>query len=662
MAGSPPPTGGYRAMPLTISQRVSFQAPSVSFERYLRDASNTRHPFQENIGEARKQSSFYLQATSYFPHWASISRRSSGAARVEGPSCGGPDGTPFAALLAMKDAVVILNSEAIPAARDFCSALQDYEVLLFDPVLGDKALAAKLQNVQVITQIDVPAFVSIDREAQAAARALEEALDATQFGSSGVSILAWQHLNFSLIFTASLWHKALWQSAGGIFKDRRIHIPVSHRPAQYYFDSFVPASILIEYLRGQRVEYVIHEYGIGSVWVDTVPDLTGIAPGGGPEWLLTYLPTCVYDHAYFVQEMRAAGKRIVNLQAKLWDVPVEADRTIGLTPPTRLLASLSNEARERIATACEALSQNLDPLLTPHIPSSDHRARQTEHIVSRYRGQFATYFGLERYFQADAPGKLVLSEHDTGFHGPLVSFAESRSLPVILVPHSKVMGDVEFGYRNIVALTHPMQGTSIHDRYDRPVIHHTVAYPEDFCSTSTIGNGLRSMSLMLNSTSLNGVHFTPTVAYLDGIKRIVTWCRDNNVDLKIRCKPGFTLFGLLRAYVGAPPDLLARNVNETMDEHVKGCDLCLMYDMATSGSLFFLRRSLPVLNPIVAELNKTQRSLLRPDLIVPESVEATLHRLSGFRAEPLSLYSFRTAQFQAFLGGFAQARPLRSFL
>jgi hypothetical protein len=308
------------------------------------------------------------------------------------------------------------------------------------------------------------------------------------------------------------------------------------------------------------------------------------------------------------------------------------------------------------------LHQKLDLLLLPHIGSPDYRARQTEHLVSLYRGQFATYFGLERYFQTDVPAKLVLSEHDTGFHGPLVSFAESRSLPAIFVPHSKIMGDLEFGYGNIVALTHPMQGTSIHDRHDRPVTRRTVAYPETFWSTSAIGDGLRAMSLMLNSPSLNGVHFTPPKAYLEGIKSIVTWCRDKGVDLKIRCKPGFTLFGLLRAYVGAPTDLLARNVNETMDEHVQGCDLCLMYDMPTSGSLFFLRRSIPVLNPIVAELTKHQRSLVRPDLIVPESVETTLHRLDGFLADPLSLYAFRTEQFQAHLNGFAQARPLRSFL
>jgi hypothetical protein len=167
---------------------------------------------------------------------------------------------------------------------------------------------------------------------------------------------------------------------------------------------------------------------------------------------------------------------------------------------------------------------------------------------------------------------------------------------------------------------------------------------------------------MLNSPSFNGIHLSPPGAYLEGIKRIAAWCLAHDIELKIRCKPGYTLLGLLGACVGADPAVLARNVAETMDDHVQGCDLCLMYDMPTTGSLFFLRRSLPILNPIVAELNKHHRSMVRPDLIVPESLEATLRRLDQFRSDPLSLYAFRTAQFHAYVTGFAHARPLRCHL
>jgi hypothetical protein len=572
----------------------------------------------------------------------------------------------------MKDVVVILNAQEISVVQQFCATLPEYEVFLFDVVLSDPAIAAKLHNVQVVTEIAAPSHVSIDREAHSSARALEEALDVAQRGRSGVSILSWQHLNFFCMFIALRWYTALWQSVGTRLAGRRVHVPVNQCPTDYYFDSFVPAMALLEYLQVQHIDCVAYEYGAAGVPLDSVPDLTGDARGdqppgdeplgGHPEWLLTHLPTCIYDHAYFGQEMRASKKRIINLQARRWDVPVEADQTIGLVPMTQLLSSLPSAIQERIAAACGALSENLERLLLPHFGSPVYRARQIESFVNLYRGQFATYFGLETSFHTDLPAKLVLSEHDTGFHGPLVSFAASRSLSVILLPHSKIMGDVEFGYRNIVALTHPMQGTSIHDRNDRPVTSHTLAYPESFCGTSEIGNGLRTISLMLNSPTLNGVHFTPPDAYLEGIKRIVAWCRAQDVQLKIRCKPGFPLFGLLRAYVGADPAVLARNVSESMDEHVQGCDLCLMYDMPTSGSLFFLRRSLPILNPIVAELTKHQRSLVRADLIVPESVEATLCRLDGFRADPLTLYAFRAAQYHAYVTGFARARPLRCYL
>jgi hypothetical protein len=567
----------------------------------------------------------------------------------------------------MKDVVVILNAQEISVVQQVCATLPEYEVFLFDVVLSDPAVAAKLHNVQVLTEITAPSYASIDREAHTAARALEEALDIAQRGWSGVSILSWQHLNFFFLFIALRWYTALWQSVGARLAGRRVHVPVNQRPTDYYFDSFVPAVTLIEYLQGQHIDCVAYEYGAGGVPLDSVPDLTGVARdgqslGAGTEWLLAHVPTCIYDHAYFGQEMRASKKRIVNLRARRWDVTVEADQTIGLVPMTRLVASLPPATQERIAAACGALSETLEHLLLPHFSSPGYRARQTESFVNLYRGQFATYFGLERFCHTDVPAKLVLSEHDSGFHGPLVSFAESRSLSVILLPHSKIMGDVEFGYRNIVALTHPMQGTSIHDGYDRPVTSHTVAYPESFCGTSEIGDGLRTMSLLLNSPSLNGVHFTPPDAYLEGIKRIVAWCRAQDVQLNIRCKPGFPLFELLYAYAGADRAVLARNSGESMDEHVQGCDLCLMYDMPTSGSLFFLRRSRPILNPIVAELTKHQRSLVRPDLIVPESVEATLRRLDGFRADPLTLYAFRAAQYHAYVTGFAHARPLRCYL
>ena len=571
-------------------------------------------------------------------------------------------GTRFATATDMKDIVVILHLEAIPAVQQICAGLPDYEVYLFDPVLGDSSAAAHLRNVQLFTQIGGPSYHSMDQGAHAAAFALEAELDVTQRAHSGISIAGWQHLNLSYLFITLRWYAALWELMGPRLRQRRVHVFINDNPAEYYFNSFVPSLSLVSYLQKHAIEYIAYDYGSKGATVYTVPDLPGKSREGGRDYLLTHLPTCIYDHDHFREEMRAAGKKLINLQAKYWDVPIEADKQIGLLDMQAVEARLAPALQKRLTAFTRSLSEALQRLLAPHIGLPAYCERQVSHLANLYRSQFVTRVELRRYFRDLAPAKFVLSEHDTCFHGPLISFAEQRALPVVLLPHSKIMGNLEFTYGNILALTHPMQGTSIHDGEDKPVRSQPIIYPEQFAGTSVVGRGLRTISLMLNSQSLNGVPFAPADTYLEGIKRIIDWCRARDVNFKIRCKPGYTIFGLLRAYVGVDPDALARNVNESMDEHVRDCDLSLMYDMPTSGSLYFLRNSLPILNPVVTVLTKHQSALVHPDLIVPESVDVTLDRLEGFRSDPLSLHTFRADQFRAYLSQFQDARPLRTYL
>jgi hypothetical protein len=562
----------------------------------------------------------------------------------------------------MKDVVVIQHAEAIPGAQEVCAQLPDYEVYLFDPVLGDPVAAAGLRNVQLFTQIGGPSYHSMDEDAHAAALALETELDAGQRAHSGISIVGWQHLNLYYLFMTFQWYEALWRLMGPRLHQRKVHVLINDNPADYYFNSFMPSLALVSYLQKIGIAFTAYDYGAKGAPVYQVPDLSGMTREGGPDYLLTHLPTCVYDSAYFQEEMRAAGKKVINLQATYWDLPLAADRQIGLIEMQGVLRGLAPPVEKRISASTQALGNGLHRLLTPYIGLPAYCARQADHIVQRYRAQLVTYFELQRYFSAVMPGKLLMSEHDTGLHGPLIAFAEERSLPVILVPHSKIMNDLEFTHSNLLALTHPMQGTSILDGLKKPVSTQTISYPERFSSTSAVGSGLRTISLILNSQSLNGIPFAPCDVYLEGIKRIVTWCRTHDINLKIRCKPGYTMFGLLRVYVGVDPDVLARNVNETMDDHVRGCDLCVMYEMPTSGSLYFLRNSLPILNPVVTVLTKNQLTLVHPELIVPESVDACLQRLDSFRSDPLALSTFRTTQFHAYLSRFQRARALRTCL
>jgi hypothetical protein len=469
-------------------------------------------------------------------------------------------------------------------------------------------------------------------------------------------------LSLYFFFMSLRWYSGLWERAGADLLNRTVYAFIKDEPSRYYFNSFLPSLTLVQHLRRHGSPVVAYDYGGGTSQKVVVPDLRGAAPRCGPDHVLTHLPTSLYDIEYFRDEMRAAGKKLINLQSKYWDLPIDADVQIGLADVGTAMEQLAPREQQRVIAFSGALTAKLNVLMTPHMDLPNYRARQVEDIVQQYRAQLVAYFGLQRYFKESAPAKVIMSGHDTGFHGPLVAFAKQMSLPVIVLPHSKTNPDIDFAYDNLVVLTHPMQGRPIHDVGGKPVAHFPVSFPERFSGSSAVGRGLRSLSLMLNSLTLGGIPFAPPDEFLDGIGRIVKWCRANDVAFDIRCKPGCCFFSLLSACVGVDANVLARNVSVSMDEHLRGRDLCLMYDFPTSGSIHALRNSIPILNPVVSELANHQLALVHPDLIVPESVDATLQRMDGFRADPLSLYRFRSEQFHAYLSLFRSARPLRTHL
>jgi hypothetical protein len=437
---------------------------------------------------------------------------------------------------------------------------------------------------------------------------------------------------------------------------------VNENPATYYFNSFLPSLPLALYLHAHGIEFKTYEYGAKAPAVHPIPDFSGEAPAKGSRFVLTHLPTCVYDVDYFGAELRAAGDAAINIESKYWNVPISAQRHIGLADTPSAIKALSSQLREQLDAFTRLTSDELDRRLARQLPLAPYRTRQVEHLVQLGRSQLLTYFELQRFFREAAPFKMLLSDHDTGFHGPLISFAAQRAIPVILLPHSKTIGDIEFSYPDIVALTHPAQGCAIRNAKRETVRNFFIAYPERFSGNSVVGDGLRVASLMLNGLALNGIPFAPLDIYLDGIRRLATWCDSNDVVLKIRCKPGYSIIRLLHASLGIDAQMLAQSMNEPMEKHLEGCDLCLMYDLPTTGGLHFLRNSVAILNPVVTETANAFRAIVDPALIPPESIDATVQRLDSFRSDPLSFYAFRAAQYHGYISRFQLAQPLRCHL
>jgi len=561
----------------------------------------------------------------------------------------------------MKDIVVILHREAVPAAAQVCATLADYEVFLFDAPIGDPVTAAGLRNVRLFTQISAPSYHTMDRDAHTAAFDIEAQLDAAQGAMTDLSIIGWQHLNLYYLFLALRWYDELWGSIGHHLQGNRIHLLVNDNPAEFYFNSFIAGASLIRYLQKHRTPVLAYDYGANGNAVYKVPNFFVDTPADIDSFVLTHIPTCLYDGGHFFDELRAAGRRTINLESKYWHTPHEAEVQIGLIDMQGALAKRPSSTREEVDTFTRALRDVLYRCLTPYFGLANYCARQVEHLARLYASQFVTYLELQRYFHQSAPEKFVLCEHDTGFLGPLITFAERRSRPIILLPHSKVSGDIAFAYDNILILTHPAQGLPIHDARRVPVPSLPIIYPEHPIGNDAPSQGLHTISLLLNGLSLNGVPYAPTDVHLNGIQRIVGWCKQHEIRLKIRCRPGYSIVNLLSASVGIASDVLWQGLNQTMEEHARGCDLCLMYDMPTTAAMIFLRNSIPILNPVVTLPTKPFLAINHPDVVVTESLDGTLHRLDEFLADPLKLCAFRSAQFRAYSSLFEAARPLRSF-
>lgn len=563
----------------------------------------------------------------------------------------------------MENAIIIINDEDIAGAVQISKDMDNYRVYIFDPVLVDKAVASGLQNIEFIPWENSPLYHELDTGAHDLALQLEAVLDhEVRSVIPEVSIVSWQHLNLYYLFMTINWYSKLWEEFGGEFTNCRVHIFFCSNPARYYFNSFIPSFLLSWNLNAHGIEFTAHTYGEEQDKSNLIPNLNGVNDSRSAEVFLSHLPTCIYDFEYFNQEVVSLGKPVINLESKWWNVPIETKGNLGLVDVELLISSLPLDIQEKVSCFTDELAKPLDVFFQSYILMSDFRDLQVTYIKNLYRSQLVTYFLLNQYFQQTKISKILLSDHDAGFHGPIVSFAKKNLLPILMLPHSKVSSNIQFDYENIVALTHPTQERDIFNINGKSVAKKFIAYPEFFYGSSMSDKKIRKISLVLNAPSLNGVYFTSYSVYVTGVKRILKWCDENGIELNIRCKPGYSIINILARSIGADAEMIVHNTNEPLEQFMKKSDLCLVYDTPTTGALSYYRNSIPLLNVIVEPLTDAEMTRADSTLSPLESVDDTLLILEKLVSDSSYLHLFRLRQFSQYIKLFQSAEPLRTYL
>ena len=562
----------------------------------------------------------------------------------------------------MEDVLVIIHAEDIPVAERLVASLPSYRVYTFDPVLVDLIAMSKLKNMQFIPWQDGLPYADLERRAREAARQVEQVLDAAlRQVAPGLAMQSWQYLQLHFLFIIVWWYAALWDRVVGTLAGTKVHVFLYERPADLYFNSFLPALLLMQCLSRHAIAFAAYPYGDEPEPNERVPDLRGRHLADNNETLLAHLPTCFYDIYYFNQEMQASGKQFLNLAARKFDMPVFAQRSLGLIALDEVREQLGEERWRQAELFAETAALHLDKLLEPFIGTAAYRSRQVHWLAGNYKAQWVTYQLLQSYFAQTQPAKMLLSDHDMGLHGPLIAFARERQIPVVLLPHSKTSYECPYDYEQLVALTHPIQGAPIYGPSGKRVMSHLLDYPETLQAQTAVGGPLQRVGLLLNALSYDGIYCTNYDVYFDGIRRIIQWSKDRNISLRIRCKPSYSVVGLL-ALMGVDADPLIRDYTMPLQEFAASCDICLMYGAPTSGAIDFLTTGAPLLNPAPIRLTGWEASMMDVAIVAREEIEDCLARLDSFCADPVNLHAFKREQFIAYVSAFAGARPLRCFL
>ena len=569
----------------------------------------------------------------------------------------------------MVDRILVLHRLDIAPAEQLAKQLaaqggEPPVLTVLDPSLHTYAVSTGLRSAQLLNlrggDVD---------SAEAAARALSAARIISGEADTLLSGLipaargaAWLSFWFRTLHTTAYGCRSIARTLAPHVARDQVHLLLPDVPHRYGYHSYVP---------GQVMHRVLREAGqTPRLWTNPVPPHDPVqlpdpwsAPEGMAPELLCCVPTCFHDSALFTAELLASGKSVLVLPSPVYDVPTDGLPRCSLALPDQLAERLDSADLQ----ALEALLPRLAALLMTHIePLLGHAGmaqRQVDVIVEGYRQNMLLYLALQGRFGRQAPKTLLISNHDVGLHGAMVSFARQHGLRIVMVPHAKIFNSVVPSYdQDVLCLTHPMQGGEVIDVDGCRMATGLLDFGRSLQLPSQPPKPLATLGIVLNAVSANTIMLLDMHIYMHGLQQLLAWCSAHGVHCRVRCRPNGSILPMVSARLGIDAEELARQQQGSLVDFAQGCDLVLGYDVPTSGAFDLLEQGLPVLQTLCRRLEPEQLRMADERIVPRLSVADTLQQLDRFVAEPLALWRYRRSQHARLVAASAEAQPLRAWL
>ncbi len=393
----------------------------------------------------------------------------------------------------MNDLIVITHRLDIPAGRQLAAQWPQARAVVVCPHLADRCEAEGLKvDLLRLPGLEVPwdAYRQARVDAQQLQVRLDEVLAVFDPMAPGCDWL--QHDLFYTLYTVRGFAQ-IWTRAIALHPQATWHVPLPDLAFRYGCHSYLPALSLLERLGAAGQPLKAYGHALAPWDADRLPDLAAL-PHGQAVDLISHLPTCFYDHGHFEQALVASGQRVLNLRSQHYDVPVDRLPSAPMAPLGQVRAGLSPTVLDRIETVLVGAAEVLRQGLSPFIASPRYLLPQVQALVDLLRRQMVFAASLALHFDHRPARTLVLSNHDTGLHGPLLSHARRHRSKVLLVPHSKIFNaPVPSVGLDIRCLTHPVQGVPIQNAQGRGVHTARLAFPEPLQCTAQASRPLKTL-------------------------------------------------------------------------------------------------------------------------------------------------------------------------
>lgn len=540
-------------------------------------------------------------------------------------------------------------------------------VTVFDPVVHTWAIFNGHPRVQLVPLPFCGVSTSATPRAWSATRSLCAALDELLAGELPEAVgAAWCGHWLQFVHLISLGWQSIARHVAQRLQGDRVHILLPDHAYAFGFHSFLPGLVVSDALRQAGLDVRLYGNPMPPVDAPLLPDVLPPDDGAPPE-LLVHLPTCFYDAATFVDEVRATGQRALVLPAPFYDPPTDGLPRCPMVAPAVLAARLPAATLARIDRLLARAGELLVRQLTPFVPAAGPLQRQVAALLEGLRHNALVFFSLQQCLGPASPNRpprtLLLSNHEGGFHGALFSFARTTGARLLLVPHSKIFNvPVKSRGQDLLCLTHPLQGGEVVDLDGNRLPTAALDFREPLQQAGTPPEPLAVLGIVLNTLCDTGMVVPDLTAYVDGLRRVRRWCDERGIDCRIRSRPNGSALVMMSAALGVAPDALAEHQGGSISDFGRGCDLVVGWDTPTSGLFELLAQGIAVVQASSRRLGPEEWSIVDDRVVPQHTPDALLAALDGWHADPLGLWRLRRDQQARIAARRAQALPLRHWL